>query len=203
MRGPARSEDSRCPLLQSRPLNRPGFPETPFLVGTCSPECSRPRRTPRPIREPAQKAHNRASCVVHRLSSNPCNSLIRCGAEGWTRTSTPLREGDFKSPASTIPPLRRTGAVYRALSDLEGQAFATRIAARRTGVHLGVHSDKDLTAHRLSARGQLIWFPENPVRFSLPVRALASPSTELLDAGRSCYDSTGASSNQRKGVIRS
>ena len=30
---------------------------------------------------------------------------IRCGAQGETRTLTPVKAGDFESPASTIPPL--------------------------------------------------------------------------------------------------
>ena len=31
--------------------------------------------------------------------------ILKYGARGRTRTGTPSREGDFKSPASTIPPL--------------------------------------------------------------------------------------------------
>ena len=31
--------------------------------------------------------------------------LLQSGAQGETRTHTPMRAGDFESPASTIPPL--------------------------------------------------------------------------------------------------
>ena len=37
---------------------------------------------------------------------NKINILVEfCGTQGRTRTGTPVKAGDFESPASTIPPL--------------------------------------------------------------------------------------------------
>ena len=45
--------------------------------------------------------------ICRRGRASPRSPLRMRGAGGRTRTCTPLREGDFKSPASAIPPLRR------------------------------------------------------------------------------------------------
>ncbi len=73
--------------------------------------------------------------------SNSSQVIEKNGAGGRTRTCTPLREGDFKSPASTIPPLR-LGADSTVLSGArQPTRWLPKTPRGRMRVHLGIPCD--------------------------------------------------------------